>query len=988
MKRLGCLLLLLLCCIFSSPETHAGIAETYGISPFWQFKQIETEHFRITFPKQLSDTAQAVANNLEDANAVLSKKLYWQPSYKARILLIDNTDSANGVTTPVEDFGIILYVTPPDNWYSTSYYDDWLRLLCFHEYTHFVNIDTTRGLWKIGRVLFGDVLLPNAAWPNWMLEGLAVYMETASTHAGRGRSTYYDMILRSAVDAGVLNTSKFFTLDRFNSLTVPYFPAGESVYLFGYEMMKELAKNTPPGETADQGGPLKGGIDTLGVMSYRSADRIPYFINANLDNITGRDWYSYWDQFVRETKVRSSKQIAVIRSQPVTSPQFVTHNGFQVLGSTFSPDGQWVAYTKQTLDELNGIYLRDLKTGKEKWLAEKIEGTEASFTPDSKFLMFSSLRREAEYYEYSELGVYSLESGSTRWITDKVRARDPNISLDGKSVVFTVTHGPKVDLAVAHLTESNGELNCDSMKTIYSAQNFDVASTPKFSPDGKNVFFSLHKNGKVSEELMSLDLGSGKARALVENGSFNRFPAVSSHGDLYFVSNLTGVDNLYQYREGQTPKLITNLTTGVWFPSISSDNKIYGAVFSYHGSDLAQLDPLPSDVSPQAVTVAPPEAPQTDPQTDIKSSKHYEIEDYSLTPSIWPRAWIPYLAVSPGNLSLGESVSGFDSTDRHRYLLNLGYDTLSSSADWLAEYQNRSLGVTFTLVAQNQLSFTEYSGNSLYSYTRDFVLSAGISYPFFWTYSSLTPSITFNLDKTSYYYPGADTASVNYDYKTGLLPTIDGILSYTDAESTPLAISPEEGRNTILGARYYASDADQLQTVKSLVSDQEFLRLGSSHWVLVPSVQGSYSSADPSTNTNINSDVVLQGRYPIITGSFVNTSLTSLPIRGYPGQTFYVKAAEVSALDLRFPITDIFRGWGTNPIYLDQIYGFVFGESTYLPFNHTKMLPSAGGGLVANLQVFLQIPVAVTAQFHQGFRTSAGGAGEFFGTAEYTGLQF
>ena len=63
----------------------------------------------------------------------------------------------------------------------------------------------------------------NSVWPAWMLEGLAVYMETNFTTAGRGRSTYYETMARGAVEAGVLNSSEYMTLDMING-TNPYFP--------------------------------------------------------------------------------------------------------------------------------------------------------------------------------------------------------------------------------------------------------------------------------------------------------------------------------------------------------------------------------------------------------------------------------------------------------------------------------------------------------------------------------------------------------------------------------------------------------------------------------------------------------------------------------------------------------------------------------------------------------------------------------------------
>ena len=983
--------------LLGASPVQAGIADSLGLSPFWNWKELETEHFRLTFPVELADTAQRAANDLEEANEVLSKKLYWQSSRKVPILLIDNIDAANGLTSPVERFGIALYVTPPDNWFSTAYYDDWLRLLCFHEYTHFLNMDATRGLWNTGRYLFGDVTLPTSTWPSWMLEGLAVYMETRFTHAGRGRSPFYEMMLRASANEGVLDTNKGFTLDRINSLSVPYYPGGEAVYLYGYELMNQVAKDNKAGATADGAGVLSSGEDALGVMSYRSSWRVPYFINGNLENITGRDWYSYWDQFVSETRVRAAQEIAQIRTQPVTEPHLLTHGAFQVAGSAFSPDGKWLVYTAETLDQMNSLFIRDLRTGKDRVVAEKIMGIQASFTPDSKSVLFSSLRREAEYYEFSELGSYSIDTGSVDWLTFKLRARDPDVSHDGKNVVFTITQDQEVSVAVASLIRKEGKLALGAVRKIFSSPKYDVASMPKFTADDREVIFSLHRNEHSSEELMAVDITSGEARTLVENGKFNRYPAVTKAGDILYVSDLTGVDNLYRYRSAAGPELLTNLTTGMAFPSIDSQGKIHGSVFSASGWNLAQIDPLSSPVAPAAVTIAPPPAPLADQDSDAKKLNNtYEVKDYSVIPSIWPRAWIPYASFGPGNFSFGESISGYDAVDRHLYALSLGYDTLSSSADWFAEYQNRSLGPSITLAAGNQLSYTNYYNGSLYSYTRDTQFTLAIQYPFLKTFSSLTPGVAFNLDKTYYYFPGADSPTQTFDFQTRFLPTLDVTLGHSSAERSSLAISPEEGRDLQVGARYYIDNGDNTQVVKGLLADTEYLRLENSHVVLVPSVQASYTTANPTTNANLNSDVVLQGHLPVLVGGFPYTSLSRLPIRGYPDMTFYTKAAVISALDLRFPIADVFRGWGTNPLFLDQIYGFVFGEATYLPygaeifpsFAEPKVLPSTGGGIHFNLEAFIDIPIALSVEYHYGFRAEAGGAGELFTSLAYTGLVF
>ena len=52
------------------------------------------------------------------------------------------------------------------------------------------------------------------------------------------------------------------------------------------------------------------------------------------------------------------------------------------------------------------------------------------------------------------------------------------------------------------------------------------------------------------------------------------------------------------------------------------------------------------------------------------------------------------------------------------------------------------------------------------------------------------------------------------------------------------------------------------------------------------------------------------------------------------------------------------------------------------------MLPSTGGGLIAHLEAFIYVPVAVSVEYHYGFQKQAGGGGELFGTLAYTGLTF
>lgn len=174
-----------------------GLGEQLGVSPFLNWKTLTTENFRITYPETLDDLAWRAGKNLEESHRLLSPLLKWSPHQRTQVVILDNSDFANGLAAATARFGIVLWATPPDNWMSIAHYDDWFRMVCLHEYAHILNLDATSDFWSALRWIAGDGTLPNALWPSWMLEGLAVTIETAFTRSGRGRSSYFSMVTRA-----------------------------------------------------------------------------------------------------------------------------------------------------------------------------------------------------------------------------------------------------------------------------------------------------------------------------------------------------------------------------------------------------------------------------------------------------------------------------------------------------------------------------------------------------------------------------------------------------------------------------------------------------------------------------------------------------------------------------------------------------------------------------------------------------------------------
>jgi Tol biopolymer transport system component len=175
--------------------------------------------------------------------------------------------------------------------------------------------------------------------------------------------------------------------------------------------------------------------DALKEMTYRSSKRVPYFINDNVQNITGKDWMTLWSDWVQETKIQKSSELAELSKTPETSFEWITPDkNTNILGHAISPKDangdQWIAYQQESSDERSGLYLRNLRTGTQERLTNKISGKGLAFTPNGRYLLYSSLNRTYKYDLYSDLFAYDLKQRSVIQLTDRQRAKDPSLSVD------------------------------------------------------------------------------------------------------------------------------------------------------------------------------------------------------------------------------------------------------------------------------------------------------------------------------------------------------------------------------------------------------------------------------------------------------------------------------------------------------------------------------------------------------------------------------
>jgi len=975
--------------LFVSEARAQSFIDLSGLSPYTQYKTFDTEHFHFIYADGYFDFTERAATHLEHAHEIISPLLKWSPRYKTNILVADNADAANGFTAPPLRIGIVLIATPPDVYFSTSYTEDWIKLLVFHEYTHMLNIDATTEWMEALRVMFGDVIRPNSLWPVWMLEGLAVYFETRTSKLGRGRSPYYDSILRAFKNENKLGTHDNFgiTLDRIDG-DDPIFPSGELPYLFGYHLWNQFAKDQSDSQ--------------MGEYSIRSSHRIPYLIEGNLENVTGKNWSDYWQSFLDESNTRLGKQIADVKAKGETTHVQITEADYSVTGGMISPDGKTIAYTEDSDDALAGLYLKDVATGKAKRVVLKAQGVGLGWTSNSRYLIYSTMVRNQTYTFYSDLFAYDTQKEKIIELTHGLRAKDPHVSPDGKQVTFTQVIKGTVFLKLGNLKfDENETPSITEIKTLYEPSKFAIIGTPRFVSNSE-VAFSLQEIGKAQSDINFIHTDGSNLRAVIQDGSMNRYPYI--FGDwLYFVSDRTGIENVYLTSiTSINPRPVTNVITGTILPFTSPTGELYGSLMTSNGYEIVKYNSIaiPNATtaiqdSPAAIAIptpipegfssisnerfAFPSAPESIPAAltspDLKITEAM-ASDYSPWGSLIPREWAP-IAIANYNSISGFSILGlalgFDTTGKQEYTFTAGYDFLSKTPDASLYYTFYYFRPRITIGAYAHTNDIATDVNHA-NYDRNYETSLSLDYPIQWTYSSFDPRIYSYLDWNRTYNISTHAAALttDYEYTAPFIPGLGTSLTYSNSLRSRNAFMSEEGMD-IYGATEGRFNFGT-PVWKYLFSWAGYYSVGATHAVLEPHLRWLGSSRITDFNHS-NSEAILNGRDPSQIYDRGNVfGLNAIGFRGYTGVSLATRSTGVASADYFFPLQQIFAGSGTLPVFLQQLYGFVFGETAFIPGTvhfGDLYLPSYGGGVSMDTTLLSRVPVRFSLQVQNGTKREA-----------------
>lgn len=906
--------------------------------PTQRWYTLTTPHFFVHYYKaghhDLAQSAQGVANVAERVHAVLVPLLKHRPRARTHIVVTDDTNGANGLAQSVPYNIIRVFLSGPPPRDTLGDYDDWMYGLLMHEYTHILHMSTISGLPAVYNAIFGRTWSPNQVQPGFIIEGVATYEESEHTTGGRVRGLFSDMIRRSLIVEG-----KAFSIDEAIN-PVDDYPRGSISRVFGGAFFSYVAH--------------RFGAKTIAELSKRYGGSVlPYAFNRLFRDVTGSTMTELYRDFLEHLRRRYALQVDRIRRRGVTRSTAVTTHGESIGWPRFSVDGKRLVYVASDgyTDQMARVI--DTATGKQIEQRRFKGSGVAVLSPDRRLFIETMGHSWRTFYGYSDIYAYDRQTRQHRPLTDGQRANDPDISPDGRSVVFVRNELGKQDLCAV-------SIDGGKVMTLLRGVNGDQVATPRFSPDGRRVAFSMWRHGG-DRDIYELELSSKKLVRLTADRAMDLGPTYSGDGQrLYYASDRDGVFNIYRIdRSSRRVEQVTNVIGGAFSPAVSADEStLYFVNFSARAFDLHKmaidqrkiLRPLPFVNTRPALPASP-------------APRRYPIARYNPLQTVYPRSWQLLLAGVGGATSVGVQLEGEDAVRRHAYLARV--DTLTSDGEtsvglrysysgwWPSISLSGARGAALRgglVVNEESLTYTE----------RTWSVGASVGLP---VLRVPRHSLTLSLGYRANFIDSADSQRyvVEPSAPSPVIPqggVISGVsfgISYGSDRGYLYSISSEEGRRIQLNVRIdHRELGSDYSTVQLDWSYNEYLEMP---WLrnhaLALRVAGGLIRGDHGRRGRFSI-----GGFPsqnVITAIIDRAPLGGAYLRGYGPGALVGDQFLLANVEYRFPLWYVDRGMSTLPLFARRLHAALFvdvGDAYYGTLKPERLKVGVGAELLFDWTIF------------------------------------
>lgn len=912
-------MLLVVALMSAAPRTAQALDD-----PSLEYYTIETQHFYVHYYSGMEDFARRVALLQEEAYAVLTPLLDWEPKGKTHVAVSDRSDSANGSANVFQRNRIRIYAMPPEPEGTLGHYDDWLRILVYHELVHILHLDTTSGIAALLNRVIGKQLNPNQVMPRWYTEGLATHFESQRSGTGRVNNARMQMWLRTAALEDDL-----FTLGQVTGTPVSW-PQGSAAYIYGSFFLDYITR------TYDRDFPRR--------FNHEYGSRImPFSLNQTAKEVGPKTFDELWNEFTAATQGESQARRVAVMAAGATRVEILSKGGGRNGYPSLRPGHDEVSYYRANMESHAAFSTLDA-SGKSRLLFWENGASGAhDWSPDGEQIVYGKRTVRDSIYSYNDLFARDLQSGERRRLTHDERAREPAVSPDGRRVAYVRNLFGTMELAVRRLDQSSHtppEILAGASKwPAEDPRHWQQLSSPTWHPTRNIIVFSAWRLDRRTRDLWLYDFDQpegARLRPLTHDAAADLDPNFGPDGTLYFSSDRTRIFNVYamDIDSGEVTQL-SNVLSGAFDPVASADGRwVYVRTYTVDGYEIgrfsrAENPPRPAPASFRGALRR--DYPEVDTSQWIDSG-------YQPWRWVAPLTFTPEVALLLEGAGFGATLEGHDPVDHHQWQLAAAWATGPEVADRSsaisAAYRFGGWPITMGLdtgfrtfpamrdfFAENQ--YLPLSERTLFG-------RVSLSYPIRATDDALSLSASTRMHYSSFYdaptpnHQPADLEPISPE--DGWFQDLNFGLSYSRLNYYTQGISPTDGVSgrISVGLNYSLREPEQNSVSFSY---------GFSGYVSVPYLRHHVLSL------GVNGGIIrsnfpgargygLGGYSPqdVLTAIVLQRPSNPFVLRGYPPGFSRGDQYQVWRAQYRLPLYDFEHGFSTVPVFIRRLKGSVFFE--------------------------------------------------------------
>ena len=551
-------------------------------SPKLPWYTLETPHFSIHYTQETEVAAKEAQTFVEDIFHKITRKLKYTPPDKIDLIFVNNDDSVNGYADYFRQTIVIEVSSIPSSelgpFHRLPLYD-----MITHEMTHIIHLtmnfapDTIYSLTK-------RLTAKGIFYPQYLIEGLAVYYEKAVADSGRLYNGSFEAMLMAFA-----KSNNFPKLTQLATPSMLRWPMGEGKYYVGSKFVEYLSETYGPEKLVESFQKFTGPLFAAG------------YDQAFYDSFQTTIERAYLDF------VSLQKNKYLLLSLVETPSSLLFENNGALSGLELGPNSSFLSYFFEGKEDPKIVSIKDGQVDQVLYSDSHLS-SEFHYTPAGLFIK-KTVPKDS-YGTEDDLYYFSFSEHNEELIAQDCED-------------FVVSNNC---LAYVHTSVSQDSLIYQPNWTSANSSvitTADSISFPAFSSDGKNLAYD--KRSGFFEALYTYDFASHTERLLC-SGNIREI-IWSDPQTIYFVADWNGLPQLYQFSIlNSSISRLTSVANGMSAPLLN-DKSLYFLTNTANGTAIEQVSVL--DFNPSAVEIPtfdevlpdePPLAKDEDQHKDVTAN--------------------------------------------------------------------------------------------------------------------------------------------------------------------------------------------------------------------------------------------------------------------------------------------------------------------------------------------------------------------------------